>query len=192
MEINRSLLKEFENIEGEFFAIDEKTGEAHVNLQFNKPSDVFNTTINSNIPMFSNDFDSSIGAVFEAVPMPHKIALHISFDDNEGYSSDELREIFRKNLMLKAYSHFKTVRQRNKIARSLIILGVVFFIGMVLVGRLWTAETLWHDVFFYFLDIAATVLLWEAAGILFVERKEHRIKMRSYRERCSTIKFNDE
>ena len=60
---------------------------------------------------------------------------------------------------------------------------------MVVIGRLWAEESFWHEVFFYFLDIATTVLFWEAAGILLVENREQRLIAVSYRERLSGIVF---
>ena len=192
MRISKAVIKEFEHIEREFFDIDEAAREARISLRFDCPSDIFDLNCRSKIPLFNDDFDEWIGTVFEIVPDRYKIALDISFDASEGYSSDELQAIFRKNLLLNTHSHFHAVRERNHIAWGLIVLGLIFFIGMVLVGNLWTEETIWHDVFFYFPDIAATVLLWEAASILLVERREYRTKMRSYRERFSAICFHFE
>ena len=62
---------------------------------------------------------------------------------------------------------------------------------MMLISRLWTEGGFWHDVYFYFLDIATTVLFWEAAGILLVENREHRAMVRAYRERFSAIEFSE-
>ena len=106
------------------------------------------------------------------------------------YTEEALRDIFRKNLLLSGNSHFQAVRSRYHIAYGLIAAGILSFITMMLLGRVWEIDSFWHDIFFYFLNIATTVLFWEAAGILLVETREHRSIFRGYRERFSSISFH--
>ena len=189
MKITKATVKDFEHIERNFFDIDESTGEAIVRLHFAKPSDVFDNNCLSKVPIFNDDFDDWLRASFDLIPSKYQIALKISFDDMEGYSPAELHGFFVKNLMLSARTHLQSVRRRDRIAYRLIGAGLLSFVGMMLIGRLWVTESFWHDVFFYFLDIVTTVLFWEAAGILFVENREHRATVREYRERFSSIEF---
>ena len=119
-----------------------------------------------------------------------QLTLDITFDDMDGYTSEQLDDIFKKNLSLSASTLLHSVRFRDNIAIGLIAAGIVSFIVMMLISRLWENENFWHDVFFYFFDIATTVLFWEAAGILLVETREHRGTVKAYRERFESISFS--
>lgn len=180
-------LRDYEHIENEFFGID--GGTAKVRLHFEKPDEVFDANCLSKTPVLNDDFDEWLQSAFEMVPSKYKLALEISFDDMDGYTQEQLSEIFRKNLLLSARTIGQSVRKRDRLAVGLISAGLIAFIVMMLISRLWEAESLWHEVFFYFLDIATTVLFWEAAGILLVENREHRIKAKAYRERFASIRF---
>ena len=189
MKITKTAVKDFEHIERDFFDIDEATGEATVKLHFDRPSAIFDNNCLSKVPIFSDDFDDWLRASFDLIPSKYQIALKISFYDMEGYSPAELHSVFVKNLMLSAKTHLQSVRRRDRIAYRLIGAGLLSFVGMMLISKLWVTESFWHEVFFYFLDIVTTVLFWEAAGILFVENREHRATVHGYRERCTSIEF---
>ena len=110
----------------------------------------------------------------------------------EGYTSEKLNSIFRKNMLLSGRKFAAALKENNRLAYGLLFWGAVFFILMMLIDRTWNTEALWHDLFFYLLDIATTVLFWEAAGLMLVENREMRSKVRSYLERFSSIDFNNE
>ena len=190
MKVRKSIVLGFEHIEREFFDVDEAAGEAGIRLRFEKPEDIFDTNCLSKTPIFSDDFDEWLMTSFEMIPAKYRIALDISFDDPGDYTPEMLQDIFRKNLLFSARSHFQSVRTRDRIACGLIAAGVAAFAVMMLVGRLWGAESFWHEMFFYLLDIATTVLFWEAAGILLVESRKQRAIVRGYRERFSTVVFH--
>ena len=183
---NRAL-KDFKQIENEFFDIHGDT--AKVRLHFESPDEVFDVNCLSKTPIFNDDFDDWLQSSFEMIPAKYKIALEISFDDTGGYTRDRLNDVFRKNLLLSARSISQSIQKRDHIAAGLMIAGLISFIAMMLIGILWEAESFWHEVFFYFLDIATTVLFWEAAGILLVENRGHRITAKAYRERFASILF---
>ena len=180
-------LMDFEQIENEFFDI---TGDiAIVRLHFENPDEVFDVNCLSRTPIFNDDFDDWLQSAFEMIPSKYKIQLEICFDDMGGYTPDQLDDIFRNNLLLSARTLTQSIHRRDNIAIGLMIAGVVSFIAMMLISKLWETESFWHEVFFYFLDIATTVLFWEAAGILLVETREHRVTVKAYRERFASVRF---
>ena len=189
MKKKKRMLEHIEHIEEEFFEIDEAAGQARVNLHFESPEDIFDGNCRAGMPIFADDLDERLQAVFDLVPAKYQIALTISFDDMAGYMPEEMERIFRKNLLLSAKSLARSVRARYRLAWGLIAAGFVAFVAMMLIGNLWESECFWHEVFFYFLDIAATVLFWEAAGILLVETREHRATVKAYRGRFSSVHF---
>ena len=190
MRFNLYTVKNYERVEEDFFDIDEDAGEARIVLRFASPEDIFNTNCLSNTPIFSDEFKDWLRASFEIIPSKYQIALDISFDDPGEYTEEELQDIFRKNLLLTAKSHFQAVRSRFHIAYGLIAAGLVSFIIMMLFGRLWGDGSFWQEIVFYLLDIVTTAFLWEAASILLVETREDLALLKGYRERFSSIVFH--
>ena len=189
MNKKQKMFREMEHIEKDFFDVDEETGIAGIDLHFASPDEVFDVNCISKIPIFNDDFDDWIRSAFEVIPSKYRIALKITFGRMEGYTNEQLKEIFRKNLLLSGKVINQKIRIRDRIAYGLIAAGLISFIAMMLIGHLWVSENFWHQVFFYILDIATTVLFWEAAGILLVESREHRVVMKSYRNRFASISF---
>ena len=54
----------------------------------------------------------------------------ISFDDLEGYDNDSLQDIFNRNMMLEFKRNEVKANTKNKIAISLICIGLLFFIQL--------------------------------------------------------------
>ena len=186
----RKIIKDPGQIVKDFFDIDEAAETAKVRLHFDSPKEIFDVNCMSKTPIFSDDFDEWLQSAFVMIPSKYKLALDITFDDMDGYTSEQLDDIFKKNLSLSVSTLLHSVRFRDGIAIGLIAAGIVSFIVMMLAGRLWDNESFWHDVFFYIFNIATTVLFWEAAGILFVETREHRRTVKAYRERFESISFS--
>ena len=107
------------------------------------------------------------------------------------YSGEELAGIFRKNIMLELVSKRDANRRRNRIAYSLVAMGLFFFAAMLLIDNLWTGKSLWRDIFVYTSDIATTVTFWEAVTILVVEQKENRSYIRNLADRFTSIQFTE-
>lgn len=138
-------LMDFEQIENEFFDI---TGDiAIVRLHFENPDEVFDVNCLSRTPIFNDDFDDWLQSAFEMIPSKYKIQLEISFDDMGGYTPDQLDDIFSNNLLLSARTLTQSIHRRDNIAIGLMIAGVVSFIAMMLISKLWETESFWHEVF---------------------------------------------
>ncbi|MCR5490651.1 MAG: hypothetical protein K6F32_00785 [Bacilli bacterium] len=182
-------LENFKNIESEFYDLNEGECTAKVHLRFASPRDIFDANCLSKIPVFSDDFDEWLVAALKNIPARYKLELEVEFADMGEYTEEEMGVIFRKNLLLSIKNSYKESSFRNKIAFSLIAAGVVAFVGMMLIESLWVTESFWHTIFFYILDIAVTVLFWEAAGVLLVENRERRQKIRNYRDRVAKVSF---
>ena len=178
-----------ENIERDFFKVDEETGAAIVRLHFERPEEMFDLSCESEIPIFNDDFNERLTSTFAIIPEKYPISLEIAFDDMGDYAQDELKQIFRKNCLFSARSLSESVHKRDRLAFALLFAGFISFALMILIHHLWGGEGILHEMFFYLLDIATTVLFWEAVGILLVETREHRAIVREYRERFSSVQF---
>lgn len=185
------LIENFNNIENEFFELDHEKKIALMRLNFDKPSDIFDTNAITKIPVLSDDFIDWVKASFEYAPKKYTIDLDVSFKDMEGYSEEELKSIFFKNMILESKKAFKNISLKNKIAISLIIIGVTLLVGMILLLSLWKDGGTLKEVISYVLDIASTVTIWEAMNILIVENKERRTYYKNLIKRYGDIKFHN-
>lgn len=182
-------IEELAHIEEDFFDIDESTGTARIELQFDSPESVFDTNYISKTPVLSDDFMEWLTSAFSLVSPKYKIDLMVRFKDMGTYTDDSLHRIFVKNLELEFKSRYMESRKRNKIAYSLIGIGLVFFALMIAITHFWNDESIWKEIITYISDIAATVTIWEALTILVVEQRENRAHLKNLAERFSAIRF---
>lgn len=83
----------------------------------------------------------------------------------------------------------RKANSKNFIAYSLIIIGIIFFVIMILINNLWKDGGILKDIFKYVSDIATTVTFWETMTILVVENKERRSYMKNLYSRFDNIEF---
>lgn len=132
-----------------------------------------------------------IASAFNIIPSRYKIEISVSFGDYEGYTEQQLNDIFWKNIVLDAKGKRDHQKKRNSIAYGLIAVGVAFFIGMLLTEIRWQTESVMKIIFSYISDIATTVAFWEAMTILIVERREQRSYLLAVEKRFSGVTFEN-
>ena len=130
--IRKNAFMKYNNIEEEFFEIDKEKKLAKISLSFDRVSEIFDLNYISKMPVLSDDFMEWITSAFSIIPSRYKIQVSISFGDYEGYSEQQLNDIFWKNIVLSAKSKRDSQRKRNSIAYGLIAAGIVLFAGMIL------------------------------------------------------------
>ena len=187
--IRKNAFMKYKNIEEEFFEIDKEKKLAKISLSFDRVSEIFDLNYISKMPVLSDDFMEWITSAFSIIPSRYKIQVSISFGDYEGYSEQQLNDIFWKNIVLSAKSKRDSQRKRNSIAYGLIAAGIVLFAGMILTEIKWDTESVMKPIISYVSDIATTVAFWEAMTILIVERKEQRSYLISVEKRFAGVSF---
>ncbi len=187
--IRKNAFMKYKNIEEEFFEIDKEKKLAKISLSFDRVSEIFDLNYISKMPVLSDDFMEWITSAFSIIPSRYKIQVSISFGDYEGYSEQQLNDIFWKNIVLSAKSKRDSQRKRNSIAYGLIAAGIVLFAGMILTEINWDTESVMKPIISYVSDIATTVAFWEAMTILIVERKEQRSYLISVEKRFAGVSF---
>jgi len=185
----KEIIKKYENIEQEFFDIDEQNRIAVVKLHFEKPSDIFDVNYSSKRAILSDDFMEWVSYAFDMIPKKYKIDLEVTFDDFEGLSEEQLKEDYFKCLILDYKTGREKAKKKNKTAFILIGLGVGLFILMMLINKLWDNGGTLKEIFSYVLDIATTVTIWEAMNILLVEKTEENGRTSDHLLRFSSIRF---
>ena len=178
------------DIEDHFFSLDKKNKEANFILEFKSPSEIFDNNCKTKIPMLSDDFSEWISCAIDYTPINYKVNLNVYFDDLEGYKVEELNDIFMKNMSLEFKHNKHNLFSKNKLAYGLIIIGVALLITSLLITSLWKEETIFKDIIFYLLDIATTVVVWEAMTILLVEDKERKSYYRRLFNKLENVSFH--
>ena len=181
--------KEFLDIENEFYELDKENKIAYMKLEFERPSDLFDQNTISNTPILSTEYIRWVSDSFERAPRGYKIDLKILFNDLEDYDNEKLNDIFKKNMFLEFKKIERIANSKNIIAYSLIIIGIIFFVIMILINNLWKDGGILKDIFKYVSDVAPTVTFWEAMTILVVENKERRSYMKNLYSRFDNIEF---
>lgn len=182
--------KEILNLESEFFDIDEESKIIKMQLTFVKPSDIFENSFNTKMPVLNDDFIEWIKCAFEYCKKDYLINLDVNFNDMEGYTESELLNILEKNIKLEYKRKYREIQSKNKIAIGLIVTGVAFFIGMVIMNHVWTDSNIIKDIVSYVLDIAATVTIWEALNILIILNREQRLYLTNLTKKFNKITFS--
>ena len=182
---------QYRNIEDEFFDLDHANKKALMKLEFNRPSDIFDKNAVTKLPVLSDDFLDWVRASFEYAPRNYKIDLDIAFTEMEGYSEEQLRDIFFKNMLLEGKKSLQTTHVKNVIALGLAITGLVLLVSMILLMSLWKDGGIAKEIVSYIFDIATTVTFWEAMTIWIVENKEKRELTGNLVRKYDSITFHE-
>ncbi len=63
-------------------------------LEYDKVSDILDKNAKTKTPLLSDDFIDWTKTAMEYTPDKHRIDVDVSFKDLEGYSGEELKDIF--------------------------------------------------------------------------------------------------
>ena len=182
-------IKSLMHIEKEFVETDDEAKITKILLEFDTPEDILNQNFISKTPMLSHDFIDMLEDVCQTIKNKYKVDLTVRFRDMQGYSEEELKDIFHKNLELVSKGMYNEEQSRKRLAYMLIVTGFVFFFAMILINRLWVTESIWKDIFVYTADIATTVTFWEAMTILVVERREYVAQINKLSNSVNSLHF---
>ena len=184
----KKIIKKFE-VEMEFFDIDDENKRTNFNLEFSSPEDIFDPNLKSGVPALSDDFIEWLKESLEYSPKKYKIDLNVTFDDLGEYTEEELTIIFKKNMMLE-YKRMKINEfSKNLLAYSLIVVGIVLLISTFTILSMWKNIGLIYEIFSYILDIATTVVFWEALTILLVEGRERKFYLKQIITKFDKVVF---
>lgn len=184
----KKIIKKFE-VEREFFDIDDENKRTNFNLEFSSPEDIFDPNLKSGVPALSDDFVKWLKEALEYSPKKYKIDLNVTFDDLGEYTEEELKFIFQKNMMLEYKKMKRNEFSKNRLAYSLIGVGIVLLISTFTILSMWKNIGLIYEIFSYILDIATTVVFWEALTILLVEGRERKFYLKQIITRFDKVVF---
>ena len=185
----KSTGKEFLSIYGDFFRLDKQEKTARIDLEFRAPSEIFSSTVQTGIPLMSEEFLTQLYNTFDYIPDRYKLDISVSFRDLEGYSEERLEEVFRKNMILALRIINQKTHRRNRLVLILCATGLMFILLSAWLNRVWTDEGTVRETVSFILDIVATVPFWGAMDIWLVEGSERRRTAANIRKRFNSISF---
>lgn len=181
--------EEWEKVEHAFFEIDEQENIAKIVLRYDSPEDLFEHSCVSETPLLSQETQANIQNVFSLVPSKYKIDLTLRFADFGSYTEEKLMDTVIGNFVLELKRQEAETKKRTKRACDFMAAGILSFLFMFITHCLWAGETVWSELLFYLLDIAATVSLYEAVTILSLERREKLAELKTMHDHFSAIHF---
>ena len=181
--------KEYEAIEEAFFEMDPERKTALISLAYESPADIFDESAATKTPLLSADFIETLIGAFDRVPDQYQLDLQITFGDLDGYTEEELAEIYKKNILQEIKTRARVTRRENGLALALCGVGVIFILLSILIGNVWESESIAKEIVVYVLDIVATVPFWGAMEICIIDNREKRRKITNITRRFHTIEF---
>lgn len=188
----KELLKEYKGIAKDFFDVDDENKIAHLKLEYQKPSDIFTPNIGFKIPLYTEDFFDWIeNFILYYAPSNYKIHLDVTFDDLEGYTEEELEDIFRKNILLESRRSRNISHINNYGAIGLLILGLIMLFSMVFVFHYWKDDnSLIREMLRYVVDVATMLIIWESITIIVVDNNKRRNFKRNFAIKYEKVRFH--
>ena len=168
----KDALKQAINIEKEFFDFDPDEPVVHLQLEYQKPSEIFDQSIKTNVPRMSEDFMNRVIGLFDLIPEKYKLDIHIVFDDMEQYDEETLAEICKKNILLDKEILEQRVKRDNSLALSLCATGLFFILISIYINRIWTDSGTAGEIVAFILDTFATVPFWGAMEVFFIDNRK--------------------
>ena len=181
--------KNFLNIEEVFFKLDHEQKTALIQMEYEKPGDIIESSAVTKTPRMTSDFLEDLINKFDYVPIKYKVHLLITFENMEGYSEAQMVDICSKNILLETKARYRIASDHNRLALYLCATGLVCILLATWIGNVWKEESRLRDIVSYILDIVATVPFWAAMEIYFIDNAERRRKLLNLSKRFKKIEF---
>lgn len=176
-------------IEEEFYELDSEKKTALIRMEYEKPGDIIESSAATKTPRLTDDFLDDLISRFDYLPMKYKLHFRVAFDDMDGYSEEQMKEICVKNVLLETKTRYRIARGHNRLALYLCLIGVACILLSIWVNNIWKDESTLREIVVYVLDIAATVPFWAAMEIYFIDNNERRRKLLDLKKRFASIEF---
>ena len=184
-------LREWKNIESEFFELDEPNKIAKMTLHYHSPKELFDPHGETRLPLLKPETMAYLKTMLGYAPPKYKVELTLRFDDLGPYSEQQIADVVIKNSVLELKSIETATRQRDRLAYAFLAAGALCFFVMFMLRFLWPSESIWNELIFYLLDVITTVFAYEALTILSLERREKLDVIRRLRESVSAVRFEE-
>ena len=147
---------------------------------------------NGKARFLSSEFKEKLTNITLLIPRVYKINYVFSIKDYDGYTIQEVNQIFEDNMNIQYFNSRQTIKRKRNMAIILMILGIVFLLGNIFFSyfsKEWNVPDITQSVLSEILDIAAWVFIWESVTVYFIDRSEVKVKTENFRLRMKNIEF---
>lgn len=154
-----------------YFTVNDKDHTVLVDLYYDSAEDIIDPRKgNGTNDLVKDEVLSDIKNIMGMIPTAYKIRLQIVIDDCKGYSPEQLMISLKDNIDFHFYEGKKEIMKNRRISILLLGLGIMIltFVGFVAMKHPFgttEAESIVTEV----MDDAASVFIWEAVTIAFLE-----------------------
>ncbi len=174
-----------------YYEVDEKNKAVKATICFSKAEEIIDSHFQKALKLNDEILDE-IQTVLKSVSEKYFLIFSIKIDDMQGYTTQDFMEAFQKKVNLTYYSLLLSYKRKKKMAIALTTIGISFLVLNVLLQILKPFNDTSSSILFEIIDIIATVFIWEAASIYFVEGYESRSNLKALRKRILRVEFQSE
>lgn len=189
----KKVQKDLHDILQGHYVLDDKEGLCTVPFYFENFSDFFETRV-GNKPILKGSLRESLEGLLTTVPECYDLLLDIEIENDEGHDEKEARAALLDGLFLNSIRYRKRLKGKSLLALVLLLGGILVLIAMALLETfLFKGEdNAGESIVIEILDIAASVFVWEAVTLYFIERSEDRIAWDRSKQRIREIRIRFE
>lgn len=175
------------------YDVDEEKKMINISLRYKDATDVVVEDLGKKeCPQFEKDVLYRINEVAESLPIGYKANVEIAIDDYLEYTPEIIKESFNDELELNHFSFRHNRRKKWLVASLLVVIGVIILIFMA-AGNMhgWFGAGTEQEIITEIIDICATVLIWEAVGMLFLEPSQEGTLGLTFKKRIASFSLLD-
>ena len=141
---------------------------ATVHLYYDTFSELIDQNLgNDKVEKLNDTLLNKIDEIMEILPLGYKLHVMVHIKDLGDYTLEETKRIINQNVELTVYIFAVEQKKKRIKVLSLFITGCILLLISYLLGDLE-----WPQILFDIINISGTVLLWEAANIVFIESND--------------------
>lgn len=174
-----------------YYVVDEKARIVNVRFSYDKAGDLFEEDVGDiNHPRLKNDLFDAISAVAENIPLNYRIRASLRINDYEDYTAEEIAGNISDTMEINRYRGERE-RTKNRVISAVLLLVGIILLFLMGYGQLygWYGEDSTASIVTEVIDDAASVFIWEAITILFLEPSENFVSRFSYIRQIESIVF---
>lgn len=174
-----------------YYDVEEENKTVKATICYSKAEDIIDPHYQKSLKL-NEEIMEEMKTVIKGVSEKYSLVFSIKISDMQGYSTKDFTEAFQKKVNLSYYSLLLSYKRKKKLAFALTTIGVLFLFLNIVLQILKPFNDTSSSILFEIIDIIATVFIWEAASIYFVEGYETRWNLKALSKRILKVEFQSE
>ena len=173
------------------YDLDDEKGLCTIHFRFDKFDDFFETHVGKR-PLLKGTLRDDLEETLLRIPKCYDLILDIDIKDDQKHTKEEAVTALRDGLEFNSYSYRNRLHGKSVISLVLLFVGlaVLILLALLKVFVFKDNDTAAEGILSEVLDIAASVFIWEAVTLYFIERNETKAAWGRARSRIRSICFH--